>query len=156
VLVRALLAFLLLPGIVAFTIPVFLVRQDLGGRRPGLVGVLILATGIVLLLWCVHDFYVAGKGTLAPWDPPRRLVRIGLYRYSRNPMYLSVIVILLGWTLAYQSSSVGIYSAIVAVAFHLRVILGEEPWLARTYGAAWQQYAAVVPRWIGPRMSRAR
>src|SRR5262249_9334378 len=96
-----------------------------------------------------RDFYVAGKGTLAPWDPPRRLVRVGLYRCSRNPMYLSVAVILIGWSFAYRSRTIAIYALIVIIAFQLRVIFGEDPWVARTYGAEWRDYAARVPRWIG-------
>ncbi len=63
-------------------------------------GVPLLGLGTVLLLWCVRDFYVAGRGTLAPWDPPRHLVTVGLYRVSRNPMYLAVLLVLTGWAIA--------------------------------------------------------
>ena len=110
---------------------------------------LILLVGCVGLLWCVRDFYVFGKGTLAPWSPPRHLVTSGLYRYSRNPMYVSVLLILLGWTLAFGAlPSLGVYTAIVAVAFHVRVVLFEEPWLARTHAVAWDDYAHRVRRWV--------
>jgi protein-S-isoprenylcysteine O-methyltransferase Ste14 len=107
-----------------------------------------LIAGFLLLLWCVRDFYVTGKGTLAPWSPPRNLVTVGLYRFSRNPMYVAVALMLAGWTVSAWSSSLAIYTCFVIVAFHLRVVFGEEPWLARTHGAAWDEYKARVPRWL--------
>jgi protein-S-isoprenylcysteine O-methyltransferase Ste14 len=145
---RALLAFLLLPGIVAFAAPWFLLRDTIAATRPSIVGAGLLALGGVLLLACVRDFYVAGRGTLAPWDPPTRLVRVGLYRFTRNPMYIAVTLILCGWALAYRSWDLAVYATIVLVAFQLRVVFGEEPWLARTHGDAWREYAARTSRWL--------
>lgn len=146
---RALLAFLALPGIVAIAVPAWLAAQGLRHGGPfHVIGLLPLAVGLGLLLWCVRDFYVAGRGTLAPWSPPKHLVTTGLYRYSRNPMYFAVATMLLGWALSFVSLPIAIYAVIVAVAFHLRVVYGEEPWLARTHGAAWNQYCARVPRWL--------
>jgi protein-S-isoprenylcysteine O-methyltransferase Ste14 len=78
-----------------------------------------------------------------------RLVIVGLYRVSRNPMYIAVLLVLCGWATMFASRTVWIYAALVAIGFHLRVILGEEPWLARTYGAQWVTYRARVPRWVG-------
>ncbi len=145
---KAVLAFLALPGIVAFAAPIawlwaagrYAVVQPLGWV-PWLLGV-------VGLLWCVRDFYSAGKGTLAPWAPPSRLVIVGLYRFSRNPMYVCVTLILLGWTIAFGSLGLLAYTLCVATAFHLRVVLGEEPWLARTHGSDWDDYARRVRRWF--------
>src|SRR5262249_20795924 len=68
---------------------------------------------------------------MAPWSPPRNLVVVGLYRYSRNPMYISVILILLGWALGFRTASLWIYALLMMLGFHLRVVFGEEPWLAR-------------------------
>ena len=96
----------------------------------------------------MRDFYVSGKGTLAPWAPPKNLVVVGLYRYSRNPMYVAVALILLGWASAFVSMALFVYLLCVVAAFQLRVVFGEEPWLARTHGQAWQQYACRVPRWF--------
>ncbi|HKE93740.1 MAG TPA: isoprenylcysteine carboxylmethyltransferase family protein [Povalibacter sp.] len=145
---RALLAFLALPGMVAFVIPGLWLWR---GGHTQLVhpwGLVLLGSGIVLLLWCVRDFYVAGKGTLAPWSPPQRLVVVGLYRYSRNPMYISVALVLLGWAITFGSSGLATYALIVVIAFHLRVVFGEEPWLARTHGQQWSDYTARVRRWL--------
>jgi protein-S-isoprenylcysteine O-methyltransferase Ste14 len=108
----------------------------------------MIALGTFGLLWCVRVFYVSGKGTLAPWAPPRTLVVVGLYRYSRNPMYVCVLVVLLGWAVSFGSVGLFAYALVVASAFHLRVVFGEEPWLGRTHGAAWQQYARRVRRWF--------
>lgn len=72
----------------------------------------------------------------------------GLYRYTRNPMYIAVTLVLLGWALCFALPGLLIYAVVVAVAFHLRVLLGEEPWLARTHRAQWEQYASRVPRWL--------
>jgi len=145
---RACLAFLALPGMVAFTIPAIWLwcTHHAQLRHPS--GLVLLGVGVLSLLWCVRDFYVSGRGTLAPWSPPERLVVVGLYRYSRNPMYLSVAMVLLGWAVAFASTGLAVYALAVVLAFHLRVIFGEEPWLARTHGPEWKQYVGRVPRWF--------
>lgn len=146
---RALLAFLACPGVVALVVPSLIA---LGGTPSPVVhpaGYVLMGGGLALLMWCVRDFYVAGKGTLAPWDPPRSLVVVGLYRWSRNPMYVAVTLILLGWAVAYASRALLIYALIVMIAFHLRVVYGEEPWLAKTHGDAWERYRREVRRWVG-------
>jgi protein-S-isoprenylcysteine O-methyltransferase Ste14 len=149
---RALVAFLALPGMVAFAVPLLLTPPS---RRTIVEpwGALPLGAGVVVLLLTVREFYVAGRGTLAPWAPPRTLVTSGLYRWSRNPMYVGVLLILAGWTIAFRSWTLAIYAAGVAIAVHVRVLLHEEPFLARTQAEAWASYRARVPRWLG-RVSR--
>jgi protein-S-isoprenylcysteine O-methyltransferase Ste14 len=144
---KALFAFLVLPGLVAFAIPL------LAFERPPLTsmsipGAVIAAVGVVLLLWCVGEFYVNGKGTLAPWAPPRHLVTTGLYRFSRNPMYVGVLLILVGCAVGFRSRALSLYAVAVAIAFQLRVVSHEEPWLERTFGDTWPRYKAAVPRWF--------
>jgi protein-S-isoprenylcysteine O-methyltransferase Ste14 len=146
---RALFAFLALPGVVAILVPAwFAADERRGGGAFYVMGLLPLIVGFALLLWCVRDFFVAGKGSLAPWSPPKHLVTVGLYRYSRNPMYVAVSSMLAGWSLTFASRTLAIYAVFVIAAFHLRVVFGEEPWLARTYGAEWDEYKARVPRWL--------
>ncbi len=65
-------------------------------------------------------------------------------------MYLSVLLVLLGWAAAFASPALLGYASFIALAFHLRVVLGEEPWLAERHGSAWQGYTSRVPRWVGP------
>ena len=145
---RAVLAFLALPGVVAIAVPVAWLWLRSHTKLVQPLGLVPLLLGFVALLWCVRDFYVSGKGTLAPWSPPGRLVIVGLYRYSRNPMYISVSLVLLGWAVSFGSRGLFVYAIAVAVAFHLRVVLGEEPWLARAHGSEWEQYKCRVPRWF--------
>jgi protein-S-isoprenylcysteine O-methyltransferase Ste14 len=145
-LARALGAFLVLPGVVAFAVPVAIAaRRPLRYPLPALVP---LALGTLLLVTCVREFYVAGRGTLAPWSPPERLVTSGPYRRSRNPMYIGVLTILAGWCLLWDSSTLIWYTLLVALGFHLRVRLFEEPWAAARFGAQWRGYRARVPRWL--------
>lgn len=153
---RAVLAFLLLPGTIGFLVPWLLIGSGASDAFVDPLGLLPLAAGTGLLLWCVRAFYVAGRGTLAPWDPPRALVATGVYRLSRNPMYVAVVLVLWGWALGFRSRSVAIYAFAVMAAFHLRVVFGEEPWLARRHGEQWERYQAQVPRWLGVRRGKAR
>ena len=145
---RALAAFLICPGVFAFLLPALLAFSSPRSTSPHWPGLALLAAGAFLLLWCVRDFYLTGRGTLAPWSPPQRLVEVGLYRYSRNPMYGAVLTVLCGWALTYRLAALWIYLPCVALAFHLRVVYGEEPWLARTHGQQWTEYRQRVPRWV--------
>ncbi len=145
---RALIAVLAMPGMVAFAIPAVWLWYTLQLRLIHPIGLIPLTAGLAMLLWCVRDFYVLGRGTLAPWEPPQTLVTAGLYRYTRNPMYGSVLVVLLGWALSFAAAGLFIYTFVAAIAFHLRIVFGEEPWLARTYGSDWEYYARRVPRWF--------
>ncbi len=135
---RALAAFIALPLMVAFVVPWLLRPPDAQFRA---IGWPVLIAGTLVLLACVRSFYTAGRGTLAPWSPPKHLVTVDLYRFSRNPMYVGVLLILTGWAAGYGSSTLWSYSAIMAIVFHLRV--GE-----RT------QYRAEVLRWLGRRKLR--
>jgi protein-S-isoprenylcysteine O-methyltransferase Ste14 len=149
--IRATIAFLALPTVIAGLVPTLVVRDATPNQGTLFAGIALLGAGSFLLLWCVRDFFVSGKGTLAPWDPPKHLVVVGLYHYLRNPMYLSVLTVVAGWSLLYASTSLAIYLAFLAVAFHLRVILHEEPWLHRQFGVEWEAYSAAVSRWL-PRL----
>ena len=149
---RALFAFLVLSGVFGFLLPPLIAWAD-PLRSHGLAfGFPVLAVGAFILLWCVRDFFVFGKGTLAPWDPPKHLVVVGLYPYVRNSMYSGVLLVVFGWSLAAGSPAVGIYTVALVVAFHVRVVTGEEPWLARQFGSEWLGYSSSVPRWL-PRVS---
>jgi protein-S-isoprenylcysteine O-methyltransferase Ste14 len=147
VIARALIAFLLLPGVVAFLVPLWLFRPA-DRMYPNAGGWILLSIGLAMLLWCVREFYVMGKGTLAPWSPPRHLVTSGPYCWSRNPMYIAVVLILAGWAVGFQSRGLAEYAIVMAVAFHLRVVFGEEPWLARRHGDEWSRYKNQVRRWL--------
>ena len=138
-----------MPGIVALAVPLWIGVHELqqgGAFNP--VGLLPLITGFTMLVRCVYEFYQSGKGTLAPWAPPRYLVTGGLYRYSRNPMYVAVLLMLFGWSVCFWSELLATYTISMFAGFHLRIVFGEEPWLERTHGASWTEYRARTPRWL--------
>src|SRR5882762_2663086 len=102
-LIRAIAAFVALPGIVAFALPIAIGTSAGRPVQHVTIAAAVLGLGTLLLLWCVREFYVAGRGTLAPWAPPKHLVTTGPYRRSRNPMYVGVITILIGWSILWDS-----------------------------------------------------
>ncbi|NJD20377.1 MAG: isoprenylcysteine carboxylmethyltransferase family protein [Gemmatimonadetes bacterium] len=115
-------------------------------------GVLVLL-GIVPMAWSFLSFVFRGRGTPAPFDPPRILVVSGPYRYVRNPMYLGAMTSLLGAAVHYASPALFAYLAAFAVWAHLFVVVYEEPRLRRTFGPAYKAYAAQVRRWLPRRAS---
>ena len=92
-------------------------------------------------------FAIHGRGTPAPVRPPTRLVVTGLYRYVRNPMYVGVLLVIVGWTVLIRSRDVAIYGASVAMAFHLFVVFVEEPMLRAQFGESYGMYCRSVSRW---------
>ena len=152
ILLRLLIAFIALPCIFAGVIPLTIANYDPFHGNGHSLGSIVLLCGLIILLWCVRDFLVAGHGTLAPWDPPKHLVIIGLYRYSRNPMYVGVINIIAGWALYTGSPLIAAYCLFMSAMFYLRVVYGEELILAKQFGEEWTDYVKTVPRWL-PKLS---
>jgi len=145
---RALLAFLMVPVVITGIVPLLLSHYDPYKGQGNLSGLAILAIGLVILLWCVRDFYTAGKGTLAPWDPPKHLVTVGLYRYVRNPMYVGVFFILVGWVISTASPFIFAFTALLFTGFRFRVKSHEESWAEEMFGIEWEEYKNNVPRWL--------
>ncbi|MEK7727910.1 MAG: isoprenylcysteine carboxylmethyltransferase family protein [candidate division KSB1 bacterium] len=148
---KTLIFTLLAPGALTILFPALLLphaRERLAANAWWWLALLPLLLGVGVYLWCVKDFITKGRGTPAPYDPPKQLVVHGLYRYSRNPMYLGVLLILLGEAALFYSTTLLFYAAIVFAGFHLRVLFYEEPTLQRLFGESFQQYRALVPRWF--------
>jgi protein-S-isoprenylcysteine O-methyltransferase Ste14 len=119
---------------------------DIGAAQAfGLVAVVL---GLALALWCVLAFGVVGKGTPAPFDPPRRLVVRGPYRFVRNPMYIGAIVGLTGASIFYESLALLGFTAVFALTVHLFVMFYEEPTLRRLFGEDYIEYCRRVRRWL--------
>lgn len=97
---------------------------------------------------CFSVFTFKGRGTPNPIDPPKELVTTGFYHYVRNPIYLGVLTILIGHFLWFKAIWMLAYAVVVFLAFHLFVILYEEPTLKQKFGAAYEKYCKSVPRWI--------
>ncbi len=144
----AVAAFVALPLMVAFVIPLAIGSGD--PRRGALRWEALVCTvcGTAILLRTVRDFFTVGGGTLAPWNPPRTLVTSGLFAWCRNPMYVGVLLVIAGHAWMFASPSLAVYAVVAMVAFHLRVVLYEEPQAARRFPAAWPAYCARVPRWL--------
>lgn len=111
-------------------------------------GFVLIALGCVLYSWCVWDFIVFGKGTPAPIDAPKTLVVTGLYRYTRNPMYIAVLSIVFGWVFFYFDLSIVIYFFTVAIGFQVLVVFYEEPILKRLFADEYYLYMKSVKRWL--------
>jgi protein-S-isoprenylcysteine O-methyltransferase Ste14 len=151
---KNLLFTLIVPGTVAVYGPLLLSRGRHPASGPMLAAAAVaLVTGTAIYVWCVWDFATFGRGTPAPIDAPRKLVIRGLYRYTRNPMYVGVLTLILGWALLYSASNLLAYALVVGFGFHLFVVLYEEPRLARDFGGEYDAYRAEVGRWL-PKRSR--
>ena len=140
---------LVVPGTVAGYLP-WLIAGD---KAVGSAGIVVTALTLFLLggaiyLWCLWDFATFGRGTPAPVDAPRRLVVRGLYRYTRNPMYVGVLTVILGWAALFQAFSLLLYALAVGAGFHLFVVRYEEPHLRKIFAAEYGNYCSQVGRWL--------
>ena len=149
--------FFLAPGVVGFLLPWLIVQWNDAGvwpdagwlRWPGLA---IGVAGLAELLECFARFALQGEGTPAPVAPTKHLVVTGAYRHVRNPMYVAVVAIILGWALWFGSLAVLLYAAVVWLCFTAFVLVYEEPTLRTTFGKQYETYCSNVGRWI-PRLS---
>lgn len=153
--VRTLVFTFVVPGTFAVYLPSSIIVQEQGAYRPAgdwwWLGALPLALGVAGYVWCAWDFTFAGRGTPLHLDAPRKLVVRGLYRYVRNPMYVSVWWVMLGHAALFASRNVLLYALCFWLAFHLFVLLYEEPALRAKFGAEYDGYCHRVPRWL-PRL----
>ena len=104
--------------------------------------------GALLVFWCVVTFVTRGRGTPAPFDPPREFVAAGPYRYVRNPMYIGGFGVLLGAGLVLESPSITGLAFLFLLLSHLFVLLYEEPALNRRFGDSYRHYKSTVHRWV--------
>ncbi|HUF30852.1 MAG TPA: isoprenylcysteine carboxylmethyltransferase family protein [Gemmatimonadaceae bacterium] len=156
------LAILILPVTVLVVVPGWILvtfaardsRWMPGSALPSLFqgfGVLIFVAGFMIFAWCIVLFARIGRGTLAPWDPTRRLVVVGPYRHVRNPMISGVVAMLGGEALLSGSLLIAGWLALFLLINHVYFLISEEPGLARRFGESYDEYRAAVPRWI-PRL----
>ena len=142
------------PGTVAGLVPLLLKgdRAVASGVTLGL-AVCLFALGIGLYLRCVWDFAVSGGGTPAPIDAPKRLVTNGVYRYSRNPIYIAELTLIAGWAILFTAPIIVAYGVVLFVVLSLAVRRYELPRLARQFGDQYAAYTAETGRWL-PRLRR--
>ena len=153
-LLKNLLFTVLVPGTVAVYLPLQIAQTRSPASGLTLACALaVLALGAAIYTWCVWDFATFGRGTPAPFDAPKKLVVRGLYRYTRNPMYVGVLTVILGQAALFRTANLVLYALVVGACFHLFVILYEERHLAGEFGSQYEAYRAQVARWL-PRPSR--
>lgn len=151
---RNLIFTILQPGVVTVLVPYLILRWRGYDLTPDtwqashFVGIALMVVGTAIVLTCVMRFVTDGKGTISPVDPTKKLVIRGLYRYSRNPMYVGATTLLVGEAIFWWSPELALYAAIVFVAFNLVIILHEEPRLRREFGEEYRDYVAQVRRWV--------
>jgi len=139
-------------GLVLIYVPARLLSWS-GIARPATIGVqqvvgmVIGAAGAAIVLWCVITFASVGRGTPAPFDPPRRLVIRGPYRFVRNPMYIGAGLALAGAAVFYGSLRLLGYAGVFIFAAHFFVVWYEEPTLLRSFGKEYETYRGTVGRW---------
>jgi len=154
---RHLLAVMLLPFMVVVVIPRWLLRtyQISDSRWPTgmavvgqISGALIFIFGFALFVWCLSLFARVGKGTLAPWDPTKRLVVVGPYRHVRNPMISAVLTMLVGEALLQGSRVLALWAMTFFALNCVYFVAVEEPGLERRFGGDYRRYKGAVARWV--------
>ena len=156
--VRSIISVLALPVMVTGVLPAWLVSTRgyaIGAGLPmplnlivATLGLAIAALGVFLAAGCMMRFFSEGDGTVAPWDPPRKLVVRGTYRYVRNPMISGVLSIVLGEAIFFGSMTIFKWFVFFAVLNAVYMPLWEEPGLIARFGEDYRNYQRNVPRWI--------
>lgn len=149
--------FWIAPAVVAGVVPYALVGWTMQPPLLGLLGERVLGAaavvaGLACLLDCFARFALEGRGTPAPVAQTEVLVASGLYRFVRNPMYISVLIIVSGQALLFGQARLLAYAGVMLAAFHLNVLLYEEPKLRRRFGGSYETYCLGVGRWC-PRLT---
>lgn len=155
--IRHLLSMAILPGSAAILVPYLLHRRAAPGppwdgsvasMALALVGVLLLSAGVLLFAWSLRQFWAFGRGTLAPWDPPRAFVASGPYRLARNPMISGVFMIVVAEACLWRSVPIALWAGTFMTVNAIYIPLSEEPALRRRFGASYEHYVRVVPRFL--------
>jgi protein-S-isoprenylcysteine O-methyltransferase Ste14 len=144
---------IVVPGTVTVLIPSWILGPN--GRIPpqpwtvtSFVALLPLSLGAAIYFRCLWEFAARGRGIPLPIDHPKQLVVTGLYRYVRNPMYVGVLILLLGEVMMFRSVNLLIYTVSWFAFVHLNVVLWEERLLRHKFGDSYTRYRAAVRRWI--------
>jgi protein-S-isoprenylcysteine O-methyltransferase Ste14 len=147
------------PVIVCVVIPYLILRFEQRSPIPEvtasisllIAGMVICTAGLALFILCVRMFILIGNGTIMPWDPTRKLITSSLYGYVRNPMILSVIIMVVGEAVLFDSYGIAVLAIFFYALNTIYFIFSEEPSLEKRFGAVYVEYKKNVPRWI-PRL----
>lgn len=151
---RNLLFIALQPGVAVFLVP-FLILTGFGYKivpsvwgPNNFIGAAMIVFGSAIALLVIFRFVDEGKGTISPLDPTKKLVVSGLYRYTRNPMYVAAVTVVFGEAVFWWAVELVVYALLLFLLFNAFVLLHEEPRLRRVFGDEYEQYAKTVRRWI--------
>ena len=152
--IRNLFFIALQPGVAVFLIPLIILwtrgydlwPPAIGGRH--FVGGALVFAGTLVALFVIFRFVDEGQGTISPLDPTKKLVIRGIYRYTRNPMYIAAVTVVIGEAIFWWSFELLVYAAVLFTAFFLFVVLHEEPRLRREFGDEYVDYCSRVRRWL--------
>ena len=111
-------------------------------------GIILILFGLCLFSYCSSLFFIFGKGTPAPIEHPKKLVVSGLYKYTRNPIYIGYFMILLGEFLFFGQFLLLIYFFLTIIGINMYVIFHEEPILKKRFGKSYKEYFKKIPRWL--------
>lgn len=138
-------------GVFTYLIPYQISTRDFLILNVGVFSYLAIPFFIIgtsIIIWCSVDMVQKGKGTPAHVDPPKKLIVNGLYRYTRNPIYVGGLLILLGYIFWFGSGIMVVYFSLFILAYQILITLIEEPILRNTFGKEYEEYCQQVPRWI--------
>ena len=140
---------------ILFVFPLVFIRLNMFFSLPILslfilkvLGLTLILLGTVMWLYCIILFYFIGKGTPVPINPPKKLVDSRIYKLSRNPMYISVLIILLGYFFLFGYWLLLLYVSLMSLFFHLFITFYEEPTLKKKFGKHYKEYCKKVSRWL--------
>ena len=155
--IKTLLWSIFVAGTVLIIVPYLLLSSRFDSFRVSLsyfrfFGLIPILIGVMLYVWCAWYFTFIGKGTPAPFDPPKELVINGAYQYVRNPIYVFVALTLTGEAILFETTILVVYATLAVIVFSLWVVLYEEPSLKRRFGESYERYCERVSRWF-PRFS---
>jgi protein-S-isoprenylcysteine O-methyltransferase Ste14 len=140
---------IVVPGLGGVLAPWWILTRDGHAATPvAWAATVVIAAGTALYVWCVWNFAAVGSGTPGLWDAPSRVVAAGPYRWVRNPIYISALLIVGGEAWLFMSLPLLVYTGAMAVFFHLFITGYEERKLRRRFGSAYLEYRQTVPRWI--------
>ena len=150
---KTLLWSVFVPGTLTTLVPFFILRSssesfsfNLSGFR--YVGVIPILFGALLYFWCAWSFTFVGDGTPAPFDAPKKFVATEAYQFTRNPMYVACVSVLIGETIFFESAALLIYAFILFLIFHIWILIYEEPTLRKKFGSSYEEYCRKVSRWL--------
>jgi protein-S-isoprenylcysteine O-methyltransferase Ste14 len=155
--IRHLISIAALPGTVTVAVPIWIGRRqairfvlpdDFLSMVECIAGGFFLAAGAFLFGWSLYYFWSRGRGTLAPWDPPKAFVVSGPYRYVRNPMITGVMLVLLGEAAILRSPPHLTWAVLFVLLNAAYIPLIEEPMLAARFGDPYRRYTRIVHRFL--------